>query len=634
MKFTILLALAALIISGTAAYFSIVGLAAIFAAAFIPTVIMGSAVEIGKLITVAWLHFDWYNIGKRLKYSLCFPVFAVMLITSVGVFGFLSRAHVAQTAAAEESVAQVERIEKEVARLESVIDRAEIKVSDLESGTFKVDNATQAQIDKEQARIDSAYERVQPAIDEQNAIIAGQTKLFEDQIAAIDDELALLKRYIEEGEIKKAQQLINEPSPGGWGPKTTETARKWRLERNSKKDELLKKIEEATQNNQTIVAARKEIQRLRGKAEQQIADSNALINRLRDKIANSQKADNTDELLDQQYARINKANVDIETLTDEKYTLEAEYRQLEAEVGPIKYIAEFVYREEADSDLLEEAVKWLIILLLLCLDPFAILLVMAATDRYKLTLKEREENIEPIDTEELEAALEKSKEEYEGLMKVIVIRNKEMNELREETQEIINEANEKISENEELQEYKDLYPSLQTAYEQLATKLKETEDIRDQLTTELSETEEMVKGMANHEMDMANEIMELDNARKALQGQLDNTALSLSSEDAETIAELIEQRNTLQAELEAEKKSRLENLPINIQELKDTEVTLREKVQVLEDRISSMIKLSDFDLASAQAFVEINNENKALREHLASVTSQYNKLKESIETGK
>ena len=114
MKFTILLALAALIISGTAAYFSIVGLAAIFAAAFIPTVIMGSAVEVGKVITVAWLHFDWYNIGKRLKYALCFPVIGVMLITSVGVFGFLSRAHVAQTAAAEESIAQVERIEKGV----------------------------------------------------------------------------------------------------------------------------------------------------------------------------------------------------------------------------------------------------------------------------------------------------------------------------------------------------------------------------------------------------------------------------------------------------------------------------------------------------------------------------------------
>jgi len=456
MKLTLLLAFAALIISGTAAYFSIVGLAAIFAASVIPIIIMGSAVEIGKIITVAWLHFDWYNISKRLRYLLAIPVFAVMLITSVGVFGFLSKAHVAQTAASEESVAQVERIETEVGRLVTVIDKAEIKIKDLEGGTLVTDTATQDQIDKEQARIDSAYDRIQPGIDEQNAIIAGQTKLFEDQIASIDAELAKLQAYIDTGEIKKAQQMIGEGSKGGWGPKTTETANKWRAERNARKASLVKKIEDATRNNQNIIAARKEIQRLRATADTVIADSNSLINRLRDKIANSTRADNTDELLDAQYARINKSNVDIERLTDEKYTLEAEYRQLEAEVGPIKYIAEFVYQEDADADLLERAVKWLIVLLLLCLDPFAILLVMAATDRYRLTLKEKKISADPdgslsIVIDKLEQDLIESKQETDSTFKVIAIRNKEMNDLREETQELIDEANEAISERDELQ---------------------------------------------------------------------------------------------------------------------------------------------------------------------------------------
>ena len=540
MKFTILLALAALIISGTAAYFSIVGLAAIFAAAFIPTVIMGSAVEVGKVITVAWLHFDWYNIGKRLKYALCFPVIGVMLITSVGVFGFLSRAHVAQTAAAEESIAQVERIEKEVTRLESVIDRAELKVSDLESGTFKIDNATQEQIDKEQARIDSAYSRVQPAIDEQNAIIAGQTKIFEDQIASIDAELAKLQAYIDAGEIKKAQQMIGEKSKGGWGPKTTETANKWRAERNARKDALLKEIQKATANNQTIIAARKEIQRLRDKAEQQIADSISLVNRLRDKIANSQKADNTDELLDQQYARINKANVDIETLTDEKYTLEAEYRQLEAEVGPIKYIAEFVYREEADSDLLEQAVKWLIILLLICLDPFAILLVMAATDRYKMSVKKKKQaaldlGIDLDQVADLQDELADTLEEKQKWEKANQMRIKEMNELREETQKIIDEANKMESDAEEVQE-----------------KLEAAERERDKLQ------------------------LEIDNPVIP--------ASDLSDEDAETIAELLEERNRLATELENVKNSSPSTGEINIHdESAETKMLRKQLASVQED---------------------------------------------------
>jgi chromosome segregation ATPase len=566
MKFTILLAFAALIISGTAAYFSIVGLAAIFAAAFIPTVIMGSAVEVGKLITVAWLHYDWDKIGKQLKYLLCFPVLVVMLITSIGVFGFLSRAHVAQTAAAEESVAQVERIEKEVVRLEDIIERAEAKVADLESGTFKVDNATQEQIDKEQARIDSAYERVQPAIDEQNAIIAGQTKLFEDQIAAIDAELAKLQAYIDAGEIKKAQQMIGEKSPGGWGPKTTETANKWRAERNARKDQLLKKIEEATQNNQTIVAARKEIQRLRGKAEQQIADSNALINRLRDKIANSQKADNTDELLDQQYTRIRTANTDIETLTDEKYVLEAEYRQLEAEVGPIKYIAEFVYGGEADKDLLEQAVKWLIILLLLALDPFAVLLVMAATDRYRLTIAERKQtaldfgiDLDEVDT--LKDELANATKERDSYFKVIEIRNKDMNELREETQKYLDEAQEEVdaakATAEELQEYKDLYPSLTGKFEKLSTDYEELEA----------------------------KLIEVEKDKDTLLSKLNNNAVTLSDEDAETIAELIEQRNALETELAELKKSAVDINTINIEDGEFDTLKLLERNTQLENEL-------------------------------------------------
>ena len=62
-----------------------------------------------------------------------------------------------------------------------------------------------------------------------------------------------------------------------------------------------------------------------------------------------------------------------------KYTIEAEYRKLEAEVGPIKYIAEFIYGEEADRDLLEEAPRWVIISIIFVFDPFAVLLQSASS---------------------------------------------------------------------------------------------------------------------------------------------------------------------------------------------------------------------------------------------------------------
>ena len=71
------------------------------------------------------------------------------------------------------------------------------------------------------------------------------------------------------------------------------------------------------------------------------------------------------------------ANAKIEELTEKKFKIESEYRKLEAEVGPIKYIAEFVYGEEADRDMLDRAVRWVIIMLVFVFDPLAICLILA-----------------------------------------------------------------------------------------------------------------------------------------------------------------------------------------------------------------------------------------------------------------
>src|SRR6056300_239302 len=106
----------ALCISAIAAYYSILGLTAIFAAAFLPIVLMGSVLEVGKIFTTIWLHQNWHRAPRIIKFYLTTAVVVLMFITSMGVFGFLSKAHIEQTALSVEGSSQIERIESEIAR--------------------------------------------------------------------------------------------------------------------------------------------------------------------------------------------------------------------------------------------------------------------------------------------------------------------------------------------------------------------------------------------------------------------------------------------------------------------------------------------------------------------------------------
>lgn len=83
----------ALILSGVAGYYSIVGLAAIFSGAFLSVVLMGSALELGKLVAVSWLYRNWEEAPKLIKYYLSVAIILLMFITSMGIFGYLSKAH-------------------------------------------------------------------------------------------------------------------------------------------------------------------------------------------------------------------------------------------------------------------------------------------------------------------------------------------------------------------------------------------------------------------------------------------------------------------------------------------------------------------------------------------------------------
>jgi hypothetical protein len=401
MALGILVLITALSISAVAIYYSIAGLVAIFAAAALPIMIMGGVLEVGKLVTAVWLHKYWKQATWWLKYYLATAVVVLMFITSMGIFGFLSKAHIEQTSAGEESVAQVQQIESEVTRLNAIIKRADDKVKALETSGTGSDANIQSQIDKEQVRIDDAYTRIQPAIDEQNAIIANVTSLFQTELDKIDKELQILQGYVDNNEIKKAQQMIGASADGVFGKKTAEKIGDWKSAKQAERAEWLNKIQQSA-NSPTVKAARTEIQRLRSNADKQIAESNKLIDRLRLQLGNTDQADEIDAAVEVQLAKIKTAETELDTLVEEKYKLEGEYRMLEAEVGPIKYIAEFVYGETADNNMLEEAVRWVIVIIIFVFDPLAVLLLIASQYTFDFVRRNKDDDGERLRLEQAE----------------------------------------------------------------------------------------------------------------------------------------------------------------------------------------------------------------------------------------
>ena len=228
----------ALAISAVAAYYSIIGLVAIFSSAVIPIAVMGVVLETGKLVTASWLYQNWKRIPILLKSYLVSAVLVLMFITSMGIFGFLSKAHIEQTTIASDNTLQIELLQSQIDREKNTITRAENTLGQLDSA---------------------------------------------------------LERYVELGAVTKG------------------------------------------------LNARKE----------QEAERNEL---------------NT---------QINDATANIATLTKEMSELNTERIGLEAEVGPIKYIAELVYGESTTT-VLEDAVRAVILVIVFVFDPLAVLLLVAA----------------------------------------------------------------------------------------------------------------------------------------------------------------------------------------------------------------------------------------------------------------
>ena len=590
MFFGILTMLVALAISSIAIYYSVAGLVAIFAAATIPIIIMGGALEVGKLVTAVWLHRYWGKARWWMRLYLGTAVAVLMFITSMGIFGFLSKAHIEQTAAAQEQVAILARYDVEIERQQDLITRAEERIVKAEEDAAAQDVGIQDKIDREQERINNAYSRRQPSIDEQQQIITAQQVLvdsrvavYEDEIQSVDAELARLNSLVDEyrtqlantsvanveaqvqpyldqiaqldgdiarldqqaanyetritqlatdnsaieslkaqiadieetivvttnklqsreaDKIREGQAVIGVTDDGLFGSNTRRALTAWveaqqaRIAQLQSQETELRTQAQTTVNNERtrltnlvaslrgeqtqaiqqrkqglldtidrirndaagslqstrdgiqakidailqtdipanrearrtaqdaitqlrnaqdpkIEAARAEIERIRSLAEDEIAQAQAVIERLRAEI---QVGTNTSvtAIEDEQNARISEATAEIERITEAKYALQAEVRKLEAEVGPVKYIAEFVYGTEADRNLLEEAVRWVILTIIFVFDPLAVMLLIAAQYTFEWNRKPSretqdldvltEEMLEDIEREETEQA--------------------------------------------------------------------------------------------------------------------------------------------------------------------------------------------------------------------------------------
>ena len=398
----------ALSISAIAIYYSVAGLVAIFSAAAIPIIIMGSTLEISKLVTAVWLHKYWSKAKWWLKTYLSVAVIVLMFITSMGIFGFLSKAHIEQTSASQESVAQEERISKEILRYEDAIKKSESTIARLEEKGTGGQAVIQTQIDKEQERIDAAYARIQPLVDEQNSIIASATQLYQTELEKIDKNLALLQSFINNGEIAKAQGMVGTKADGKYGPNTAAAFTDYQNAKALERQEWLEKIQNASDTD-TVKQAKEEIARLRSQAEKQIEESNALITSYRSQLQNTEAKD-VSSLLEEEQNKIKSNNIELDKLLQEKFSLQADVRKLEAEVGPIKYIAEMVYGESADKDILEKAVRWVIITIIFVFDPLAVLLLIASQYTLYYIKPETEETIEPVIEETIEPVIEETVE--------------------------------------------------------------------------------------------------------------------------------------------------------------------------------------------------------------------------------
>ena len=345
MFIAILTLLSALSISGVAIFYSVIGLATIFPGAFWPVVIMGSVLEVGKLITASWLYRNWKFTPFMLKTYLTTAVIILSLITSMGIFGFLSKAHLEQNLASDTLTQRImilnDKIDSEknnILRQNAIIDRAEKSIT-RDTGTASGD------IEVQQSIIADANEKLK-------TLLAVETNTVRD----LNDRLKVLDKNVSDV-LTSNKSFFNEEK----------AAADLKASQKEERAEIAVKIKEAQERIAELKADHKvEI----GKAQEIIANMR------------SGSQDNKGQFLKEieiAEQKIFDAQNNIDMFVVEKQPLEKKMLTLEAEIGPVKYIAalavDWGITENVETS---KAVRWVILLLIVVFDPLAVLLLIAA----------------------------------------------------------------------------------------------------------------------------------------------------------------------------------------------------------------------------------------------------------------
>ena len=407
----------AISISVIAAYYSIIGLTAIFAAAFLPIVLMGSVLEVGKILTTIWLHINWNRAPKVLRTYLVTAVLVLMFITSMGVFGFLSKSHIEQSAVGDEQIAQAEVIDDKIARAQAKQQRWTEEIARLNAG--ETSGRVDTLISRERERISDAQDSLIPQIKAENDKIPGLREQAEKEVAQQNKRLSDAQNRSSEA-IRVAQAELDRldadveaytsqgtATTGAFGGKTDMVAKgnELRKQQRSQRTKLQGDIDKAKANELSVASrVQKEITKINDKLAEQISAVEDRIAEIRKTIeptiasanANIEKYtlqagsanQNVDSRIEELEKNIEDLQPTIDQLREDKFVFEKKYRQFEAEVGPVKYIAELIYGE-ADRSQLEEAVRWVIIIIVAVFDPFAVCLVLAGVMSIEWWRKDR-----------------------------------------------------------------------------------------------------------------------------------------------------------------------------------------------------------------------------------------------------
>ena len=531
----------AISISVIAAYYSILGLTAIFAAAFLPIVLMGTVLEIGKILATVWLHIHWKRAPWIIKSYLTSAVIVLMFITSMGVFGFLSKSHIEQSAVGTEQIAQAQVIDEKILRAQAKVQRWTDEIARLNAG--ETSGRVDTLIERERERISDARSSLEPQIKAENDKIPGLREQAGKEIEQQNDRLSAAQKRAKEA-IEVAQAELDRldadilaytsqgtVTTGAFGGKTDMVAKgaELRKEQQPERDKLQGDIDQAKSNEVSVASAvQREITKINNRLSEDIKAVEARIADIRKTIeptiasanANIEKYTlqagsanvDVDDRIDELEANIEDIQPTIDSLREDKFVFEKNYRQFEAEVGPVKYIAELVYGE-ADRSQLEEAVRWVIIIIVAVFDPLAICLVLAGVmsigwHRQERGLNKPKEKIIRVDDprlEELEMELKKHNDVLAEIEKLLDGNLANVDPAKHA--ELTAERDRLLAERDELAA---AIASMKQESDGLVDKVVATEAERDEYKRKLDEIAEGVSGQEQKIEELLNKIASLE----------------------------------------------------------------------------------------------------------------------------